>query len=274
MSTHDNIASNENAPKPTAEIKKKHKSKTDNIELKAKFIEVMPKLFWCLFALIIFATFKEPIEKEIPFISKFKFRDFEVELKKRFEAISSDSLGKKADLYFSPSQIDLIIRRSAQLDEQLKKTQILWVDINFYNYDQEVVQLFEKMGVKVDGVLSDSSAFESLENSIYKGCMYNLIITSNHHAGHHGNKVGEEFADSIRTKFKKADIPIILFSQSAGNPDSIEKYGVPKNVFAATIRADYLFQFVFDAIERGTAPYPSNIQRYLTPMDTLARTKL
>jgi CheY-like chemotaxis protein len=134
---------------------------------------------------------------------------------------------------------------------------LLWVDSNV-DGNTDIRKILKLWGVSVDCAKSDDEAYQYLRNSSIDNGYYSLIITNNHHI----EGSGVNFSDNVRRDFPELDIPVILFSSSYGG-DSIRIHGVPKNIFAATNRYDYLFHFIFDVLERGNAPYPANIERYL-----------
>jgi CheY-like chemotaxis protein len=241
------------------------KDSKPNKEVTLKFIELIPKFLWLIFALIVFWLFYPEIKYDIlPNITSFKIGGIEATLKQDFSSLAQNKPSENFNSYISPTQRDLIIQRSRTLYKRLSRSKILWVDPNLDN-NKELRGILKKWDVSIDCAVSDKEAYQYLKNSFIDSTFYNLIITNNHHP----EGSGIEFANKVRDDFYSIDIPIILFSASYGNSDTIQTYGIPKNIFAATNRYDYLFHFIFDTLERGNTPYPANIQRYSTNGNSL-----
>ena len=141
------------------------------------------------------------------------------------------------------------------------------MDVNTDN-NKDLRKILKKWGAKIDCSLSDNEAYTYLNNSQIDSAYYDIIITNHSNDTHIID--GTSFAKKVKSTYY-VDVPIILFSASRGNQDSVRQNGVPENIFAATNRYDYLFHFIFDALERGNTPYPASTQRYLPQTDNLQK---
>ncbi|MFT3981628.1 MAG: response regulator [Ferruginibacter sp.] len=229
-----------------------------------RIFEIAPKFFWILFGIVIFYMFYPQIKYDIlPNVASFNVAGFGVTMKEDLSKLSQN----KADIsfynYISPVQQELIIARANRLYKKLNGTKILWADINI-DSNKDLRRILKKWGVEIDCSLSDNETFAYLNNAEIDSEYYDILITNNSNDTHVID--GTAFAKKVREMYA-ADIPIILFSASRGNQNIVKELGVPENIFAATNRYDYLFHFIFDALERGNTPYPASIQRYLPGTD-------
>lgn len=231
-----------------------------------KIFELAPKFLWIIFFATIFCSFYDEIKYNIlPNISSFNIAGFSATLKDDLASISKGTETKNNNAsafstYLSPVQQRLISNRAQKLYRRLQETRILWVDVNVDN-NADVRVILQKWGAAVDCAKSDSDAFVFLSNSEIDNKFYDLIITNHSDDTHTTN--GTDFSNTLREKYT-TDTPVILFSASRGNKETVKEFGVPENVFAATNRYDYLLHFIFDVLERGNTPYPANIQRYIS----------
>jgi CheY-like chemotaxis protein len=252
----------------------------------AKGIRLIARFQWVIFTGIILLVFRSEICDMIPYITSFKVAGIEATLNRDLTNLSNSKNFKLDDhcikLYdrssnhcdtiyhfISPKQKELIIARCERLYKKLKTTKILWVDPNISTL-ADIRKVLRNWGVSIDSAASDAEGYHYLKNAKANYECYDLIITNNHHHPLKDSigrlkfyRDGIIFADSIKRDFGDLDIPVILFSASYGNNDTLEKRGIPENIFAATNRCDYLFHFIFDALERGNTPYPANLQKYI-----------
>jgi|GEM_PF-3119392 CheY-like chemotaxis protein len=256
------------------------------IEVTPKILELIPKYSWLAIVLVSLCIFYPVLKEDIlPYVTSIKYDKLEIDINRGLSELEKNPLilaynqknpdskyGDSIGHYISPEQRKLIISRGAKLHQKLKTTKILWVDPNMDTI-ADLRRILETWGVKINTAKSDEEAYYWIRNSLeHDTTTYDLIITNNHHEPLRRDSDGIRFARSLRTgEFKRLDIPIILFSASYGNNKCIAAHGIPENIFAATNRCDYLFHFIFDALERGNAPYPAYIQRCEAIQDTTKR---
>jgi CheY-like chemotaxis protein len=222
-----------------------------------KLLEVIPKILWVVFFAAIVGIFFTQIEDMLTRISGFEGYGVKIEFEtfeKQNKINANNSIASNE--YISKAQQELILRRVGLLKDLLSKTQILWVDDAHFNH-KYIVQLLEDWKVKVDCPSTTSEAYKRLEVARNEEAKYDIII-SDFCRPNDGD--GIEFSKQVRCIGGYSDTPIIIYSRYG---EHIDKYGIPKEVFAATNRYDNLFHFIFDALERGNVPFPSGMQRYV-----------
>lgn len=137
--------------------------------------------------------------------------------------------------------------RASALGPVIKESSVLWIDDNPSN-NEVPRKILEKAGIVFSFAASSNEAKRILASK-----QFDLIISD----------VGRDNPKDMNgIEFVKQEIkgntPVILYTMGYNE----DKLGLPKYVYAVAHRPDYLIHYVFDALERGGAPFPSGYQRY------------
>jgi CheY-like chemotaxis protein len=144
-------------------------------------------------------------------------------------------------------QKEQLVRRATSLAPILKESRILWIDDHPGNNDIPR-RILERTGV----VMSLAASSKEAED-ILMGEPFDVVISD---VGR--DNLLDEPGLTFAGRGIHGDVPMILYTMSSYNE---EISGLPQNVFAVAHRPDFLLHYVFDALERGGAPYPAGYQR-------------
>jgi CheY-like chemotaxis protein len=226
-------------------------------EAAAAAIAIVPKLLWIVFAAVALALFYHPLRDQLlPKLSTLKVGSLEASfVAVKLQEIGADSC-RRGDTLRTQIVNDrrrlLLARRARTLAPALEGAKVLWVD-DHPDWNRCEREILTGLGMEVDTATSNPDALAALR---MRG--YDLVI-SDVGREREGPGTGLRLLDSARLG-RFDPVPFIFYTGSYDETGP----GTPEGAYAVAHRPDYLIHFVFDALERGGAPYPAGTQRLAT----------
>lgn len=211
------------------------------------------KLFWFVFAVVVFALFYKPIRYELlPNLSQIKIAGVEASfINQQFDLILSGKCGspETRDTFHIVTERarTQLIRRARSLSALIEGSTILWIDDN-PSYNRCERNILETIGISVDTAVTSDQA-----GILLAARGYDLVISDVYRQT--TPDAGIRFLSSA--PFTALDVPLVFYT---GSYNEINR-GVPRRAYAVAHRPDYLIHFVLDVLERGGVPYPAGVQR-------------
>lgn len=201
-----------------------------NTDIWVEIVRVSPSLLWfALIMVVVILIFPIVRDDILPRINSIKLGDLVITL--------SEAL-KRRHQPIVASFVNCVSRRAVRLSSALNGSRLLWVDDNLSHNEEE--QRFLKLaGVAIDVALDTESAIYHLRSNSYDVIISDICRDCDTIAG-------ITFAEEMSKIREYSRKKILIYY--VGKID-IDK-SLPQNTFAITNRADELFHYTMDVIER------------------------
>lgn len=207
-------------------------------DLWKEIIHIAPTLFWCLFALMLFIKFRQPLYDLLKKVDGVEYKDLKLSfLNESFNGIiRMADKHKKWNVHVPEKDKERVLKRALQLRKQLQGKRFLWVDDRPENNNNER-RMFQELGIFCDFAQSTENALECVEDYDY-----DWIVSDMERIGD-SKTAGIDLILALQKE--QIDTPVILY---VGTLDS--NRDAPDRAYGITNRPDKLLSMMLCLVER------------------------